>query len=152
MQERESDEPADQVISTDPAAGSSVPEGTMVTVFYSDGPGGGARRRRPPAAGGGADHPGRRLRAGRRRATRHSTEPKGTVIRQSPAGGQDAPQGSTVTIVVSAFEEPSESPSPTEPPPEPPTTAPGRDGSPDAESPAVQRSLPPGRDQRSGSA
>jgi serine/threonine-protein kinase len=72
------------------------------------------------------------------------------VIRQSPAGGQDAPQGSTVTIVVSAFvEEPSESPSPTEPPPET-TPPPDETLPPTTQSPAVQRSLPPGRDQRNG--
>ena len=65
----------------------------------------------------------------------NSTEPRGTVIRQSPAGGQDAPEGSTVTIVVSAFEEePSESPSPTEPPPE--TTPPPDETIPPTESPA----------------
>ncbi len=75
------------------------------------------------------------------------------MIRQSPAGGQDAPEGSTVTIVVSAFEEePSESPTPTEPPPETTPTPPPDETIPPTESPAVQRSLRPGRDQRSGSA
>jgi eukaryotic-like serine/threonine-protein kinase len=82
----------------------------------------------------------------------NTRQPRGTVIEQSPEGGQEAQEGSTVTIVVSAFEEeePSESPSPTEPPPE--TTPPPDETIPPTESPAVQRSLPPGRVQRNGSA
>ena len=36
--EKESDEPKDQVIETDPAAGEQVPEGTKITVYFSDGP------------------------------------------------------------------------------------------------------------------
>jgi serine/threonine-protein kinase len=44
-----------------------------------------------------------------------TTEPAGTVIQQSPPAGQEAPEGSTVTIVVSTYEEePTESPSPTD--------------------------------------
>ena len=151
MQERDSDEPAGRVLSTDPPGGNTVPEGTLVTVFYSDGP-----EQVPGVVG-----------LQRREAEQvirdagfqpdvvedpNSREPRGTVIRQSPAGGQDAPEGSTVTIVVSAFEEePSESPSPTEPPPET-TPPPDEETIPPTESPAVQGSLPPGRDQRSGSA
>ena len=38
LHEKESDEPKDQVIETDPAAGEQVPEGTKVTVYFSDGP------------------------------------------------------------------------------------------------------------------
>ena len=34
----ESDEPRDQVVETDPPPATSVPEGSTVTVFYSDGP------------------------------------------------------------------------------------------------------------------
>jgi eukaryotic-like serine/threonine-protein kinase len=154
LQERESDEPAGRVLSTDPRGGDSVPEGSLVTVFYSDGP------EQVPGV------------VGLRRAEAvqvirdagfqpdviedpSSTEPKGTVIRQSPSGGQDAPQGSPVTIVVSAFEEeeeeePSESPSPTESPSE--TTPPPDDDEtlPPTESPAVDRSARRSRDQRVG--
>ena len=59
-------------------------------------------------------------------------EPKGTVVDQIPVGGT-ADQGSTVTIFVSAYEEPVETPTetPTEPlptetvpPTEPPTETP----------------------------
>ena len=41
-----------------------------------------------------------------------TTEPKGTVIQQSPPAGEAAQEGATVTIVVSTFEEPTESPIP----------------------------------------
>ena len=53
--------------------------------------------------------------------TTDTTEPRGTVVRQSPPGGQDAAEGSTVTIVVSAFEKPTEEPSDTESPTESPS-------------------------------
>ncbi|HEU5456114.1 MAG TPA: PASTA domain-containing protein, partial [Nocardioides sp.] len=150
MQERESDEPAGRVLSTDPPGGDKVPEGTLVTVFYSDGPEqvpGVVGLRRPEAeqvirdsgfVPDVVEDP-------------NSNQPRGTVIRQSPAGGQDAPQGSTVTIVVSAFEEeqPSESPSPTETPPET-TPPPDETIPPTTESPAVQGRSLTGRDQRNG--
>jgi eukaryotic-like serine/threonine-protein kinase len=151
MEERESDAPAGQVLSTDPPGGDSVPEGTLVTVFYSDGP-----EQVPGVVGLRRGEAERVIRdAGFEPRVVESTntrQPKGTVIEQSPEGGQEAQEGSTVTIVVSAFEEeePSESPSPTEPPPE--TTPPPDETIPPTESPAVQRSLPPGRVQRNGSA
>jgi serine/threonine-protein kinase len=153
MRERDSDEPAGRVLSTDPPAGDTVPEGTLVTVFYSDGP-----EEIPGVVGLQRPEAEQILRdAGFEPSVVESTatrRPRGTVIRQSPEGGTEAPEGSTVTIVVSAFEEeeePSQSPSPTEPPPE--TTPPPDETIPPTESPAVQqRSLPPGRDQRSGSA
>jgi serine/threonine-protein kinase len=37
-------------------------------------------------------------------------EPKGTVIEQNPSGGQEEPEGTSVTIVVSSFVEPTETP------------------------------------------
>ncbi|WP_249424062.1 Stk1 family PASTA domain-containing Ser/Thr kinase [Nocardioides coralli] len=113
VEERPSDEPAGQVVETDPAPGTSVPVGSTVTVYYSDGP-----EEVPDVVGLRQQKAERRLeRAGFQVDVVESTdtsEPRGTVIRQSPRGGQTAPEGSTVTIVVSAFEEPTESPSPTE--------------------------------------
>ena len=38
FEEKDSDQPKGQVIETDPAAGEQVPEGTRITVFFSDGP------------------------------------------------------------------------------------------------------------------
>ena len=147
LEQRESDAPAGQVLSTDPPAGNTVPEGTLVTVFYSDGP-----EEVPDVVGLQRGEAERIIRdAGFEPDViedPNSTEPRGRVIRQSPAGGSDAPEGSPVTIVVSAFvEEPSESPSPTEPPPE--TTPPPSETIPPTESPAAQRLV--GR-QRRGSA
>jgi eukaryotic-like serine/threonine-protein kinase len=154
MQESDSDEPAGQVLSTDPPEGDTVPEGTLVTVFYSDGP-----EQVPGVVGLQRREAEQVIRdAGFEPFVTESTdttEPRGTVIDQRPESGSQAPEGSTVTIVVSAFEEPSESPSPSPSPTETtPTTPPPPDDEtvPPTESPALQRSLPPGRDQRSGSA
>jgi len=117
FQEEDSDEPAFQVLSTDPPAGTSVEEGTTVTIVFSDGP-----EKVPDVRGLKQRQAEQAIRdAGftpdvRTDAT--STEPKGTVVDQIPAGGT-ADQGSTVTIFVSAFEEPVETPTetPTEPVP-----------------------------------
>ena len=119
-----------------------MPEGSTVTIFYSDGPeevpdviGEQQERRR-------ADPARRRLRAVDVVETTDTTEPRGHRGRAEPEGGEEAAEGSTVTIVVSAFEEePSEIPTDTESPtettsptcrPTPPTT--GRPG-------AVRRAL-----------
>ena len=113
--ERESDEPRGQVLETDPAPGASVPAGSTVTIFYSDGP-----EEVPDVTGQKQARAEQTLRdAGfepRVVETTDTTEPRGTVIEQSPQGGQEASAGSTVTIVVSAFEEPTEEPSETESP------------------------------------
>ncbi len=142
MEERESDEPAGQVLETDPQPGTEVPVGSDVTVFYSDGP-----EEVPDVVGLQQDEAETRLReAGfepRVVESTQTTEPKGTVIDQSPEGGEEEDEGSTVTIVVSAYEEPTEEPSPTESPTESPTLP--------TESPSAagEASLP-GRPQRTG--
>jgi eukaryotic-like serine/threonine-protein kinase len=149
MQERDSDEPAGRVLSTDPQAGDSVPEGTLVTVFYSDGPEevpGVVGLQRPEAEQIIRD-------AGFEPQVVESTatkEPKGTVINQSPDAGEDARAGSTVTIVVSAFEKPppSPSPTPTESPSE--TTPAPTETVPPTQSPTLQRRFTGSRRQRSG--
>ncbi|HET7194715.1 MAG TPA: PASTA domain-containing protein, partial [Nocardioides sp.] len=144
------DEPAGQVLSTDPSAGDSVPEGSLVTVFYSDGP-----EQVPGVVGLKQAEAERVLRdAGFEPQVVETTDtrqPKGTVINQSPDAGEDAREGSTVTIVVSAFEKPTKSPSPTPTPPPEPTPTP-TETVPPTQSPTVQRSLPRRRGQRSGSA
>ncbi len=142
MEERESDEPAGQVLETDPAPGTEVPVGSPVTVFYSDGP-----EEVPDVVGLQQEEAETRLReAGfepRVVESTQTTEPKGTVIDQSPEGGEEEDEGATVTIVVSAYEEPTEEPSPTETPSESPTLP--------TESPtaAGEASLP-GRPERTG--
>ncbi len=123
--ERESDESRGQVLATDPAAGASLPEGSTVTVFYSDGP-----EEIPDVVGMKQSAAEKTLRdAGYVPDVVESSnteEPKGTVIQQSPSAGQTSPEGSVVTIVVSTFEEPPESPSPspTESPSESPLPTP----------------------------
>ncbi|WP_432477883.1 Stk1 family PASTA domain-containing Ser/Thr kinase [Nocardioides sp. GXQ0305] len=115
---QESDEPRGQVIETDPAPGTSVPEGSTVTVYFSDGP-----EEVPDVVGLKQKQAENTLREAGFQVdvveTTDTTAPKGEVVRQSPQGGQDAAEGSTVTIVVSAFEEPSEDPSETDTPTDP---------------------------------
>ncbi|WP_439117412.1 Stk1 family PASTA domain-containing Ser/Thr kinase [Nocardioides abyssi] len=114
QEETDSDEPAGEVVAQEPAAGQEVAEGATVTILYSDGP------EEVP------DVVGRRQREAERIITDASfrvsvvrssdtTEPKGTVIQQSPQAGETLPEGSTITIVVSSYEEPTQDPSPTDP-------------------------------------
>ena len=115
----DSDENANQVLSTNPPAGTSVAEGTTIDVVYSNGP------EKVPDVRGLKQAPAEKkiLAAGFTpdvRIDASSTEPKGTVVDQIPAGGT-ADQGSTVTIFVSSYEEP---PPPTETPTETPTPTP----------------------------
>ncbi|WP_107772978.1 Stk1 family PASTA domain-containing Ser/Thr kinase [Nocardioides sediminis] len=117
--EVESDEPKGQVISTDPAAGESVAEGTTVTLSVSDGP-----ESVPDVRGLKQGEATRTLRqAGFEvevRTDAASTEPKGTVVDQFPSAGGEADRGDTVIIFVSAFEEPPPEETPTETPTETP--------------------------------
>ncbi|WP_374454095.1 Stk1 family PASTA domain-containing Ser/Thr kinase [Nocardioides sp.] len=123
FEEEDSDEDRFQVLRTDPAAGTSVAEGTTVTVFYSDGP-----EKIPDVRGMKQGEAERTIREAGFvpdvRVDATSTEPKGTVVDQIPVGGT-ADQNSTVTIFVSAYEEPetpTETPTlPTETPTETPT-------------------------------
>jgi eukaryotic-like serine/threonine-protein kinase len=125
MEEVESDLPKGQVIETNPAAGTKVPKFSPVTVSYSDGP-----EKIPNVVGKSQEEAEQAIRdAGFKPDVipdAETTEPAGTVIRQSPDAGQSLAEGQTVTIVVSAFVEPSQSPtvspsptdaSPTVPPP-----------------------------------
>ena len=117
FEEEDSDEEKDQVLSTNPTPGTSVAEGTTIVIVYSDGP-----EKIPDVRGLKQGEAERAIReAGfvpdvRTDAT--SVEPKGTVVDQIPVGGT-ADQGSTVTIFVSAYEEPVV---PTEPPTTPTET------------------------------
>jgi len=110
--EKESDEPRDQVIETDPAAGEQVPEGTKITVYFSDGP-----EKVPDVVGMTENEAVQALKQAGFKAfvttSNDTKEPKGTVINQNPEGGSEQSEGTSVTIVVSSFEEPSETPTPT---------------------------------------
>jgi serine/threonine protein kinase len=108
LRSRDSDEPRGQVLETDPAPGDSVPEGSDVIVYFSDGP-----EKVPNVIGMQQEEAEQAIRdAGFDpfvTQETNTTRPKGEVIDQRPEGDQTAPEGSTVTIVVSAFEEPTSS-------------------------------------------
>ena len=115
FEERESDQPAGQVLETKPAQGQQVAENSVVTVVYSDGP-----EKIPNVVGMTQQQAEKALREAGYVPdvvpSDETTKPKGTVIQQSPPAGEAAQEGATVTIVVSTFQEPTEPPSPTEPP------------------------------------
>ena len=124
QEEAESDEPKGEVVRTDPAAGEMVGEGASVTIFYSDGP-----EKVPDVIGLKQGPAEQKIRDADFTPSivesNDTTEPQGTVIQQSPDAGQTPPTGSTITIVVSTYVEPTEDPTPTETPTTaPPTTAP----------------------------
>ena len=129
LKKRESDEPKDQVVDQSPSANTLVPSGSTVTIYWSDGP-----EEVPNVVGKQQDQAEKLIKdAGFEvkvvRST-DTTEPRGTVIDQSPEGGQSADQGDVVTIVVSDFVAPTETPSET--PSETPTIIPpGTTPSPD---------------------
>jgi serine/threonine-protein kinase len=103
--EEDSDEDANQVLSTNPPAGTAVAEGTTIEVVYSDGP-----EKVPDVRGLKQAAAERAIREAGFvpdvRTDAASTEPKGTVVDQIFPVSGTADQGSTVTIFVSAYEEP----------------------------------------------
>jgi eukaryotic-like serine/threonine-protein kinase len=116
FREEDSDEPAGRVLSTDPPAGTMVADNSVVTVVYSDGP-----EEIPDVVGMKQQEAEKTLREAGFvpdvvESDEETDEPKGTVIQQSPPSGEPAPEGTTVTIVVTTYEEPSEPPSPTDSP------------------------------------
>ena len=122
-EEKESDEPAGEVIETDPPANTSVEQGSTVVVFYSDGP-----EEVPDVRGLMQPQAKNKIRAAgfepRVLPDPDSTEPAGTVTDQSPEPGETPSQGSTVTILVSTYQEPTQEPTPTETPTDTPTDTP----------------------------
>ena len=122
FQEEDSDEQRFQVLSTNPPAGTSLAEGTMVTIVFSDGP-----EKVPDVRGMKQREAERAIReagfVADVRIDAASVEPKNTVVDQIPVGGT-LDQGSTVTIFVSAYEEPEVPETPETPPETPPETTP----------------------------
>lgn len=122
-EEKESDEPAGAVIETDPPANTSVEQGSTVLVYYSDGP-----EEVPDVRGLMQPQAKNKIRAAgfepRVLPDPDSTEPAGTVTDQSPEPGETPSQGSTVTILVSTYQEPTEEPTPTDTPTDTPTNTP----------------------------
>ncbi|WP_205473043.1 Stk1 family PASTA domain-containing Ser/Thr kinase [Nocardioides sp. SYSU D00038] len=113
--EEESDKPKDEVLRVEPEEGTAVPQNSVVTIYYSDGP-----EEVPDVVGLKQGEAKQRLRDANfvpevvQDPT--STEPKGTVVRQEPRG-TTAPENSTVIIYVSVYEPPPPPPTDTPPPP-----------------------------------
>jgi serine/threonine-protein kinase len=124
LTQRDEDDPKDQVVAMQPPAGTKVGENSKVTLFWSDGP------EQVPDVVGKSEAEAKKLieDAGFKVSsvqTTNTTERKGTVVQQSPEKGTTLDKGSPVTIVVSAYEEPSPTPTPTPSKPvEPSPTAP----------------------------
>jgi serine/threonine-protein kinase len=116
-----SDADQDTVIRTTPNAADSVSSGSLVTVFYSTGP-----TEVPSVVGLEEGEARSKLEdAGYKVETVLDTTTdaeKGTVLRQSPTAFTPQPQGTTVVITVSDYEEPP--PTPTSTPTETPTETP----------------------------
>jgi serine/threonine-protein kinase len=107
----DSDQPKDQVLSANPAAGTTVASGTTVTLDVSKGP-----KAVPDVSNMTVDQAKQAIRAqGFVPVTTDdnaSTQPAGTVTRQSPQAGTTLKQGSQVVIWVSTYT-PTPSPTPT---------------------------------------
>jgi len=145
-QSRESDEPQDTVVDTDPRPATSVQAGSTVTIYVSTGP-----ASVPNVVGMTQEKATSTLQdAGFDVAVEKDTttpSQKGIVLQQDPRGGTDASHGSTVTITVSDYESPSPSPTPTPTPtPTPsPSESPTASPSASASSGGTSASLgPPG--------
>jgi eukaryotic-like serine/threonine-protein kinase len=124
--EEDSDEAVDTVINMDPRPATSVSAGSLVTLFYSDGP------EEVPSVLGMTESRATKVleRAGFGVSVTQDSETRaerGTVLEQSPEAFSEQPAGTTVVITVSTYEEPVEpspSPTPTETPAESPSPQP----------------------------
>ena len=109
--ERESDEDKNQVVEQDPAAGTMVQDGSVVTIYYSDGP-----EDVPDVVGMTEEDAIRAIESAKFKVevveSDDTTEPSGIVFRQIPLGNEPQSKGTTITIFVSTYVEPTE---PTEP-------------------------------------
>jgi serine/threonine-protein kinase len=108
----DSDENKDNVISVSPDVGSMVKSGTEVTLTYSKGP------KEVPDVVGKTEAKATQILedAGFKVDSlpdTASTDPKGTVTKQSPQAGTPQNAGSTITILVSTYEPPVITPTPT---------------------------------------
>jgi serine/threonine-protein kinase len=104
--EEAAEEPEDQVVSQDPAAGTEVDEGSRVTITVSTGP---EQVEVPDVTGLPALEARRALReAGLEPTVRDSPVADelqdGTVVEQSPDAGSEVDEGSSVVIFVGRFE------------------------------------------------
>lgn len=115
LEEVESDDEKDRVVETDPAAGEMAADGATVVVSFSDG-----REEVPYVVGMTQPQAKNAIRkAGfepRVIESSDTTAPAGTVFQQIPDAGATPSAGSTVTILVSTYVEPTEDPTATDTP------------------------------------
>jgi serine/threonine-protein kinase len=127
---RESDEDENTVIRTEPNAADTVSRGSLVTVFYSAGP-----KEVPSVVGLREGEARSRLQAAGYKVDAvfdsQTEAQRGTVLRQSPAALTPQPQGTTVVITVSSYEEPTPTPTPSVTPSETPSESPSVTESPE---------------------
>ena len=143
----ESAEPRGTITGQDPVSGTTVPVDSQVTLQYSRGP------RTVPDVVGQSEADATELlenRTFRVSTIEDTTTPAtpGTVLQQSP-GPSDQPAGSTVTLVISRYVEPTPEPTPDPSPSATPSDTPG--GSPTPTQPP-QGAPSPGGEQTSGAA
>ncbi len=106
---RESTEDKNIVIETTPNAGETVPAGSTVTLVLSEG------QQSVPSVVGRTESEAKKILtdAGFQVSVEYDDQTrsqKGIVLRQDPSGSSSAAEGSTVTITVSDYEEPSSPP------------------------------------------
>jgi serine/threonine-protein kinase len=112
LTKKQSDQPKDTVVATDPNPATSVSKGSTVTVLFSAGP-----KKVPSVVGLTEDQARGKLEgAGFKVDTVHDSTTKatkGTVLEQSPSAFTTQPQGTTVVITVSTYVKPTPTPTPT---------------------------------------
>ncbi|MGY2876976.1 eukaryotic-like serine/threonine-protein kinase [Marmoricola sp. URHA0025 HA25] len=121
LKEVDSDEAKDNVVALAPDVGSQVSAGSVVTMSVSKGP-----KAVPDVVGKTETQATKLLQTAGFEVDSvpdtASTEPKGTVTRQSPQAGTNQNAGTTITILVSTYEPPpTELPTPTDTPTGTPT-------------------------------
>ncbi|HEX7739872.1 MAG TPA: PASTA domain-containing protein, partial [Marmoricola sp.] len=113
LKEKDSDDPAGTIIAIKPAAGTAVAPGSKVKLYYSAGP-----KQIPNVVGLDEGTATSILEKAGFKVTSvpdsSSTKPKGTVTRQIPDAGTPQNQGTTVTILVSTYVEPTQEPTPSD--------------------------------------
>jgi serine/threonine-protein kinase len=122
----ESNARRDEVIDQDPGAGAVVDEGTQVTISVASGPPREPEEEQvkvPDVVGLSEGEASTELRAAGlevRSSEEATTDPDqdGTVLRQSPGGGQEVDEGTEVLIVIGRFEPPPEEEPPAAEPPD----------------------------------
>jgi serine/threonine-protein kinase len=111
--ERESDEDKNEIIEQSPEPGTMVQKGTVVTIYYSDGP-----EEVPNVVGMTEEAAVRAIESAKFKVevveSDDTTEPAGVVFRQIPEEGETPDEGTIITIFVSTYVEPSVPTDPTD--------------------------------------